>query len=89
MKVDLHVHTTASDGTSTPEQVVQKAASYGLKAIAITDHDEVGGIGPALAAGHLLGVEVIPGVEINTEYEQCEVHILGYFINFSESVRLD
>lgn len=84
MEVDLHIHTTASDGTSTPQEVVEIAAHYGLRAIAITDHDEVGGITPALLAGHLTGIEVIPGIEINTEYEQREVHILGYLIDYHD-----
>ena len=84
MEVDLHIHTTASDGTSTPQEVVEIAAHYGLRAIAITDHDEVGGITPALLAGRLTGIEVIPGIEINTEYEQREVHILGYLIDYHD-----
>lgn len=81
MRVDLHIHTTASDGTDTPQQVVTKAASLGLKAIAITDHDEISGVSLAVELGRELGIEIIPGVEINTEYEHREVHILGYFID--------
>lgn len=84
MKVDLHIHTTASDGTSTPQQVVQLAAQRKLRAIAITDHDTVGGILEAKAEGHRLGIEVIPGVEINTDYNHQEIHILGYFIRYKD-----
>jgi len=84
LKVDLHVHTTASDGTNTPQQVVQIAASRNLKAISITDHDTVGGIEEAITAGLRLGVEIIPGVEINTDYNHQEVHILGYFIKYND-----
>ena len=85
MKVDLHIHTTASDGTSTPQQVVQIAAERKLQAIAITDHDTVGGIEEAKAEGLRSGIEVIPGVEINTDYNHQEIHILGYFIRYNDS----
>lgn len=80
-QVDLHVHTTASDGTLTPTQVVQRAARLGLTVLAITDHDTVAGIPDALAAGAACGVEVIPGVEINTDVPRAEAHVLGYFID--------
>ncbi len=84
MKVDLHIHTTVSDGTSTPRQVVQIAAQRKLRAIAITDHDTVGGIEEAKAEGLRSGIEVIPGVEINTDYNHQEIHILGYFIRYED-----
>jgi predicted metal-dependent phosphoesterase TrpH len=80
-QVDLHVHTTASDGTLAPAQIVQRAGRLGLKVIAITDHDTVAGIPEALAAGAVHGVEVIPGVEINTDVPRAEVHVLGYFVD--------
>ena len=79
--IDLHIHTTASDGTDTPRQVVRLAAQLGLRAIAITDHDSVAGVEPALAVGAELGVEVIPGIEISSDYKQNHAHILGYFID--------
>ena len=66
-QVDLHTHTTASDGSLTPAQLVQRAARLGVKVIAITDHDTVYGVAPATAEGTKLDVEVIPGVEINTD----------------------
>lgn len=76
--VDLHLHTTFSDGTLTPVQVVEAAAAREVTLIAVTDHDELGGIAPAQAAGTALGVTVISGVEINTEVGRNDVHILGY-----------
>lgn len=78
--IDLHVHTTASDGTMTPEEVVFHAAAQGLKAIAITDHDTVAGIPEALEAGIRAGIEVVPGVELSVKYPG-EMHILGYYID--------
>lgn len=79
--IDLHVHTTASDGTTTPEQAVQMAADRGLRAIAITDHDTASGVPSAVRQGKRLGVEVVPGIEISADYKGAEVHILGYFID--------
>ena len=79
-RVDLHTHTTASDGTLTPRELVKLAGELGLAAVAITDHDTVAGLREGLAAGEELGVRVIPGVEISTDEEGCEVHIVGLFI---------
>ena len=81
MSADLHVHTTFSDGTHSPEEVVEQAGKAGLKTVAITDHDVVGGIDPALKKGKEIGVEVIPGIEFTTEKYDTEIHILGYFID--------
>lgn len=78
--IDLHVHTTASDGTLTGGEAVSLAAASGLSAIAITDHDTVSGYAEAAQAGKKLGVEVIPGIEISTKYGGA-VHILGYYID--------
>lgn len=80
-QIDLHIHTTASDGTDSPRQVVELAASLGLRAIAITDHDSVSGIAPAQKAGQALGVEVVPGIEISADYKGNRAHILGFFID--------
>ena len=83
--IDLHVHTTASDGTCTPAEVVALAKEKGLAAIAITDHDGVGGYAEAADAGKKLGVEVVSGIEISTKFVTDEygyaVHILGYYID--------
>ena len=79
--IDMHVHTTASEGTMRPEHVVSLAAMQGLKAIAITDHDTMDGIEEAGKAGELMGVTIIPGIELSTDYQGKEVHVLGYFLD--------
>ncbi|MGZ4122319.1 MAG: PHP domain-containing protein, partial [Tumebacillaceae bacterium] len=76
---DLHAHTTASDGTFRPRELVELAKQKGLAAIAVTDHDTTGGLQEAQLAGQELGVEVVPGIELSTEFEGKEVHVLGYF----------
>lgn len=78
---DLHVHTTFSDGQYTPEIVVQKALEKGLSAIAITDHDCVDGVGPAIKAARGTGLEIVPGIEISSGAKDTDIHILGYFID--------
>jgi predicted metal-dependent phosphoesterase TrpH len=80
-RVDLHVHTTCSDGTYTPVQVVELARRSGLAAVAITDHDTIDGIPAAQAVAAETGVEVIPAVEISTEYYERELHLLAYFVD--------
>ena len=85
MKADLHLHTTASDGRLEPKEIVSLAISVGLDVIAVTDHDTVDGVEPALkAASDSNLLKVIPGVEINTDVAKGEVHILGYFIDFTD-----
>ncbi len=79
--VDLHVHSTASDGTFTPTELVREAAKRELSAFALTDHDTVSGIDEALCAGAQSGVEVIPGIEISTSYKDKEIHIVGLMID--------
>ncbi len=82
-QVDLHVHTTASDGKFTPSDIVRKSAALGLTVISICDHDTVNGIAEALtAAQNFSGLRVIPGVEISTDVPHGEVHVLGYFIDY-------
>ena len=78
--IDLHVHTTASDGTYTPAEVVELAHKTGLAAIAITDHDTVSGYTEAARRGAELGVEIVPGIEISTKYGSS-IHMLGYYID--------
>ena len=80
--VDLHIHTSASDGTHTPEEIVNLAQKQGLKAIAITDHDTIEGNEEAIKAGTKVGLEVIPGVEISVDWDKRPIHILGYYINW-------
>lgn len=83
--VDLHAHTTASDGVLTPAALVAHAAALpeaaALTALAVTDHDTMDGLEEALAAGRGGALEVVPGVEISTSHAGAEVHLLGYFVD--------
>jgi predicted metal-dependent phosphoesterase TrpH len=79
--IDLHIHTTASDGAFTPSQLVDGAVARGLTAIAITDHDTTTGIDEALEAARGTALEVIPGVELSSESDSEEIHILGYYLD--------
>jgi predicted metal-dependent phosphoesterase TrpH len=83
-RADLHVHTTSSDGTYTPAQVVALAQRSGLAAIALTDHDTLAGISPARSAAAESRMEIIAGVEISTEYAGRELHLLGYFVDVKD-----
>lgn len=83
--VDLHTHSVCSDGTFTPRELVEYADKKGLSAIALTDHDVTDGIEEAECYGHKLGIEVIPGIEVSTEYEGTEIHIVGLFIDRYDS----
>jgi predicted metal-dependent phosphoesterase TrpH len=87
MSIDLHTHTTASDGSFTPSQLVHHAKEKGLRAIAVTDHDTIEGNKEALNAGVKEGLEVVPGIEISVDYSPGSMHMLGYFID-TESQRL-
>lgn len=80
-RLDLHLHTTHSDGSSTPTEVIRLAHRAGVTALAITDHDITTGIAEATAVGSELGIEVIPGVEISSILNDSELHILGYFVD--------
>lgn len=77
--IDLHIHTTASDGSFSPSEIVKKATEIELKAIAITDHDTIAGVPEALAAARKYGLAVIPGVEIGVDFDSSDIHILGCF----------
>jgi hypothetical protein len=81
MYVDLHAHTTASDGSLEPEELVNLGKSIGLKAMAVTDHDTIAGVARALAQGEKVGLEVIAGVEISSDMDDCDVHLLGLFLD--------
>jgi 3',5'-nucleoside bisphosphate phosphatase len=83
-QVDLHLHTTASDGRLTPAQTVALAAERGVKVISITDHDSTGAVAAGIEAARGTGIDVIPGVEINTEHSSGEVHVLGYFVDHTD-----
>lgn len=77
-RLDLHLHSTASDGVSSPAEVVARAAARGVEAIALCDHDTVAGIAEAVAAGAQRGVRVLPAVELTCYHRGHSVHLLGY-----------
>lgn len=81
--VDLHMHSTASDGTLRPSEVVQLAKSRGLTTIALTDHDTTDGLAEAIDAGRSIGLAVIVGLEINSEDDQTDTHFLAYGLDRS------
>ncbi len=83
--VDLHIHSTASDGRLSPAEIVRKSAEMGLTIIAIADHDTVDGIVPALVAAKAFPkLSIIPCVEISTDVPSGGVHVLGYFIDYTD-----
>ena len=91
MLVDLHTHSTFSDGRYTPTQLVQEAEAKGLKAIAIMDHDSWNGVGEAQKAVADLGssLRIIPGVELGAQYAEDSVHILAYHVDMTYTPLLD
>jgi len=80
-KFDLHVHTTASDGSLNAKQIIAEAKRIGLTTIAITDHDTIGNLNECLLEGEKNGIRVIPGIELSAEIDSGKMHILGYGIN--------
>lgn len=83
-RIDLHLHTTHSDGSLPPIEVLKLAAKANVTAVAITDHDIVTGLPEAIAAGAEAGIDVIPGVEISSFNGKSELHILGYYLNWQD-----
>jgi predicted metal-dependent phosphoesterase TrpH len=83
--IDLHTHTTASDGRCTPEELVSRASRGGVTVLGLTDHDTVGGIAPAATACAGAGIEFVPGIEITAIAGGIDVHVLGYFIDASSA----
>jgi predicted metal-dependent phosphoesterase TrpH len=81
--VDLHAHTTASDGTLTPAELVAEADRHGVRVLAITDHDSTDGVEAARKEAIALGMRLVPGVEINCGHQGAEIHVLGYFVDRS------
>jgi hypothetical protein len=88
-KADLHMHTICSDGAFSPYELVKKTKTQGLSIISITDHDSVSAIPDAIEFGKEFGVEVISGVELSANFEDKEVHILGYFVDYKSQRLLD
>ncbi len=83
--IDLHVHSTASDGSFTPEEVVALAHNAGLSYFALTDHDTVDGVAEAVAAGSCYkDLHVIPGIELSCYYNNREIHIVGLFVDYKD-----
>jgi len=83
--VDLHIHSNFSDSTLSPREIVQMAKEKGLRAIAVTDHDSVAGVEEASRMGEELGVEVVSGVELSVSDGVSDIHVLGYFVDHSDS----
>jgi len=80
LAVDLHTHSTASDGTETPQAVAELAAAAGLHALALTDHDTLSGLAEAGTAAAAAGIELVPGVELSVDHSGVKIHMLAYFI---------
>ncbi len=87
--VDMHVHTTKSDGMLTPPEVVMKAKEAGLKAVGIVDHDTMEGLEAAYQAGKRWGVEIVPGIELSSQYEGNDIHIIGYYCDSAHPKMID
>ncbi|HWV23969.1 MAG TPA: PHP domain-containing protein, partial [Thermomicrobiales bacterium] len=84
--IDLHSHTTASDGLDTPAELVRKASQQGLSVLGLTDHDTVDGLAAASDAAIQAGITLVPGVELSTTVKGAEVHVLGYFVDREDDV---
>ena len=87
--IDLHVHSVYSDGTCTPAELLAMAEEQGLTAIALTDHDTVGGVAKLLSLSASSPVEVVPGIELSAECARGTMHILGYFVDHTCDELLD
>ena len=87
--IDLHAHTTASDGSYTPAELVRYAKEKGLLAVAVTDHDTVSGVEEAVREGGRIGMRVIPGVELSTRLDECDVHMTALFIDYENRELID
>ncbi|MBN1398597.1 MAG: PHP domain-containing protein [Bacteroidetes bacterium] len=88
-RADLHLHTTYSDGARTPKEIVQRAHAANLSVIAITDHDNVGGIDEAVEEGKSFGIEVVTGVELSVALNDKDIHLLAFFFDHNDKKLLD
>ena len=80
--IDLHTHSTASDGIYSPTELLHKAKEVGITIQALTDHDTTDGLEEAIQTAQTLDMDLIPGIEINTDVGGGEVHVLGYYLEF-------
>jgi 3',5'-nucleoside bisphosphate phosphatase len=88
-RADLHLHTTYSDGARTSKEIVHRAQAVGLSIISITDHDNVGALSEAIEEGKGLGIEIIPGVELSVALNEKDIHLLAYFLDYTNQKLLD
>ena len=79
--IDLHTHSTASDGSESPSAIIRRAKAKGLRGVALTDHDTISGLREFLAAGKEENIDAVPGVELSTFLYSKELHIVGLFVN--------
>ena len=78
MRIDLHTHSSVSDGTDTPSELIRKAAAVGLDVVALTDHDTFDGLDEAVAEGERIGLQVVRGTELSCSRQGDSVHLLAY-----------
>ena len=81
MRLDLHLHSTASDGALPPDAVVRAALAARLDVIALTDHDTTAGVAAAMEAARAGPIQIIPGIEVSSTFQGREIHVLGYFVD--------
>jgi hypothetical protein len=86
--IDLHTHTSHSDGAYAPYQLLGKAKAAGIRTISITDHDSISGLIEAEAVAKEIGIDLIPGIEITSSYRRYQLHILGFFFNYLDKLFL-
>jgi hypothetical protein len=79
--IDLHMHTNASDGRSTPEELVARASAVGIRTLSVTDHDTMASVPAASRAAAAAGIELVPGIEMTAVYDGRDVHVLGYYVD--------
>jgi predicted metal-dependent phosphoesterase TrpH len=84
LRIDLHTHSTASDGVLAPSELARQARAAGLDVIGLTDHDSTAGVAEAQRAGEPIGLRVVAGVEVNTDLPGGEAHVLGYFVDHEQ-----